>query len=144
MKKLSILLLALVLMLTSAVPAFAAGGKPPVPPGPNPGPIEFHARFGMIHFALVGEITQVNLETGVVKVTVACGNFLVRPYLGQELSLKTNEGTRFLLRSDTGVVTPITLADLQVGDEVSAGGKLVDDNFKAARITVNPLMHCQP
>ena len=122
MKKSLVVLMVVVLLAVRAVPAFAARGVPPQPPTPNKGG----------QFTLAGTITAI--DGNVVTVTVVGGNPIVKPYVGQTVSLQTNSATRFLLTSETGTIV-ITLADLQVGQNVSAQGKLANGTWTANRIT---------
>jgi hypothetical protein len=112
------MLLALVLglLLAAVSPAMAAS-----PRGPR----------GV--FALAGKITA--LGDGTVTVKVLAGNKLVKPYRGQELTVTVTEATRYLLKEGT-TVTPITFADLKVGDKVSVNGRVANQVWTATRITV--------
>ena len=123
MKKSLIVLLVVTALLMSAVPAFAAKGTPPQPPMRNQG--------GM--FTLAGKITAIN--GNVVMVQVVSGNPIVRPYVRQTVALQTTAATRFLQATTSGTVV-ITLADLQVGQNVSAQGKLANGVWMTNRITV--------
>ena len=123
MKKLLVVLMMVTLLLASAVPAFAAKGTPPQPPMRNQG--------GM--FTLAGKITAIN--GNVVTVQVVSGNPIARPYVGQAVVLQTTTATRFLQVTASGTVV-ITLADLQVGQNVSAQGKLANNVWTTDRITV--------
>ena len=123
MKKSLVVLMVVALFLVSAVPALAARGQPPQPPARNRG--------GM--FTLAGTITAI--DGTVVTVQVVGGNPLVKPYVGQTLALQTLESTRFLQVTATGTVV-ITLADLAVGQNVSAQGSLVNNVWVTGRITV--------
>jgi hypothetical protein len=120
MKKVTMTLLVLVVLAATAMPALAAGGPPPVRGRSN-------------SFTLAGIITAINGTTVTVQVTG--GNPMVREYSGQTLTLQTTSGTRYLLKTDTGVV-PITFADLAVGQKVSASGTVANNVWTAARITV--------
>jgi len=40
---------------------------------------------------------------------------LVKPFIGENLTLQTTDATRFLLRNPGAAATPITFADLAVG-----------------------------
>lgn len=122
MKKTVSLFIALVLLVGATVPAFAASE----PSGRGNAP-----------FTLSGTITAIQGTT--VTVHVLAGNYLVHPYLGQDLTLQTTEATRFLLRTPTGCVV-ITLADLAVGQSVSVQGTLADEVWTATRITVGALL----
>ena len=118
MKKMVSLFIALVLLVGVAMPAFAAGEP---------------SRHGRAPFTLAGTITAIQGTT--VTVHVVAGNYVVRPYIGQDLALQTTTATRFLLKTATGTVV-ITLADLAVGQNVSAQGTFVAGAWTAERITV--------
>ena len=120
MRKLTVALLVLVVLTATAMPALAAGGPPPV-----------RGKSGS--FTLAGDITAISGTT--VTVQVSGGNPIVREYVGQSLTLQTTSSTRYLLKTDTGTV-PITFADLAVGQKVSASGKVANNVWTAARITV--------
>ena len=122
MKKSLVVLMVVALLFVGAAPAFAAG------PGPMP-PVR--NRGGQ--FTLAGVITAI--DGSVVTVQVAGGNPIVKPFIGQNLPIQTTVQTRFLLKTDTGTVV-ITLADLQVGQNVSAQGQLAGGIWTANRITV--------
>jgi hypothetical protein len=94
----------------------------------------FFPRIGHIRrVTLAGVITTINGKT--VSVQVTCGNPIVREYIGQALALQTTSSTRYLLKTDTGVV-PITFADLAVGQKVSASGTVANNVWTTVRITV--------
>lgn len=122
MKKSLVVLMVIVLLAVSAAPAFAARGVPPQPPISNRGGL----------FTLAGTITAI--DGSVLTVKVVSGNPIARPYVGQNVALQTTATTRFLLTAPTGTVV-ITLADLQVGQNVSAQGKLANGMWTADRIT---------
>ena len=125
MKKLLTLSLIFALIMLAASPALAAG------PCDNKGP----ARRGI--FALVGTITALDTTAMTVTVQVSSGNRLVKPYIGTALTISTDQATRFLLRNPDGEATPITFADLSVGQHISSRGRVVESAWKALRITVN-------
>ena len=120
MKKLTVALLVLVVLAATAMPALAAGGPPPI-----------RGKSGS--FTLTGAVTAINGTTVAVQVTG--GNPIVRPYVGQMITLQTTSSTRYLLKTDTGVV-PITFADLAVGQKVSASGTVANNVWTTVRITV--------
>ncbi len=122
MKKSLVVLMVVVLLAMSAAPVFAAKGVPPQPPLGNKGE----------QFTLAGSITAI--QGNVVTVKVVSGNPAVKPFVGQNVALQTTAATRFLLTTPTGTVV-ITLADLQVGQNVSAQGKLASGVWTADRIT---------
>ena len=121
MKKLLVVTIALFLLAVTVVPAFAAGPLP-APRGP---------------FTLVGRITAIDSANGTVTVTVFRGNTLVQPYLGKSLTLNTTATTRYFYKANAAAVpTPITFADLKVGQPVSVNGTLANGVWTANRITV--------
>jgi hypothetical protein len=120
MKRIFVATLVLLLLAVTVTPALAYS--------------EAAAR-GRGPFALVGQITSVDAVTRTVSVSVLRGNMLVRPYIGQTVTLQTTGTTRFQYK--TGItVTRITFADLKVGQYVSANGPLLNDTWTASRITV--------
>jgi hypothetical protein len=84
-------------------------------------------------FTLVGKIDSIG--NGTVTVQVLGGNPAVKSYLNQLLTVNTAVSTR-ILRKDGTVVTPITFADLKVGDSVNVSGTVADQVWTASRITV--------
>ncbi len=116
MKRWILFALALGLLFASASPAMAAG------PGGTRGT-----------FALAGKIAAIG--DGSVTIQVLAGNKIVKPYVGQELTVAVTDSTRFLLKNGA-VTTPIAFADLKVGDAVSVNGRLADNVWTASRITV--------
>lgn len=109
------ILLALVLTVGLFTPALAAGK------GNSP-------------FALVGKITAVDLATRSVTVQVVSGNALVKPYIGQTVTIKTTTATLFRYTGGT-VTKAIKFEDLKVGNAVSAGGTFSGAIWTASRIT---------
>jgi hypothetical protein len=140
MKKYLVLALVIALLTMSVVPAFAA----------EEGPIRSRNgdgggyRYGYPPFALAGEIVSIDAEARTVTVEAICGNIVVRPYIGDEVTLTTNDMTKFLLRNPDATATPITFDDLKVGDQISAHGRLVEGVWKTTRITVGALLACIP
>ena len=141
MKKLIILTLVLVLLAVSVVPAYAASRTRDQNGAGNKIQVKPH---GKMPFALAGTIASIDPLARTVTVTVACGNKVVKPYIGQDLILQTTAATRFLLRNPDGKATPITFEDLAVGQNVSANGKLADNVWTASRITVGASLICLP
>jgi hypothetical protein len=144
MKKIFVLLIVVALLAVTVVPALADG---------NGNTFEYHHTYrngsplkqaGSNSFALSGTIAALNPGAGTVTVSVACGNILVQPYVGQDVTLETTGVTRFLLRNPSGVATPITFADLAVGQKVSANGELANNAWTASRITVGASLACLP
>ena len=141
MKKLFVLTLVLALVAATVVPALAAGS----PPARNGCGSEGYAgKGGSMPFALAGTIASLDPVARTVTVTIACGNLLVKPLIGQDLTLQTTDATRFLLRNPGGTATPITFADLAVGQKVSANGRLANNVWTAGRITVGAKLTCLP
>ncbi len=95
-------------------------------------------------YALSGTISALDAEAQTVTVTVACGNRLSQPSIGTDVILQTTDATRFLLRVADGTATPITFADLAVGQKISSHGALVDGVWTAIRVTSGALLYCQP
>jgi len=124
LKKILIPLLVIILLLTAVAPALAGSG-----PQPARGK-------GRKPFALVGTITAINGST--VTVHVIAGNRLVKPSIGTDLALATNDLTRFRMRTEDGDTQIITLADLAVGQNVSVNGVIKADVWLASRVTVGP------
>lgn len=130
MKKLLSLSIALFLLVVTVLPVFAAAEPAVGPRAP---------------FALVGRISTIDATTGVVTVKALKGNYLVKPYLGQLVNLKTTATTRYLYKtSAAATATPITFADLKVGDPVSVNGILANGVWTATRITVGASLSCFP
>jgi len=124
MKKLFVVALALVLALTTVAPAFAAG----VPRGT---------------FTLVAVISAIDPVSGAVSISVIKGNTLVKPHIGQSIALTTTVKTRYFYKSSTtAAATPITFADLKVGNAVSVNGTLANGVWTATRITVGAKLTC--
>ncbi len=117
MKRYLFVVLALALVFALANPALAAG--------PRGGNVTGT-------FSLAGKITAIEANT--VTVQVVAGNALVKSYIQQTVPLITTETTRFLANNGT-TVTAITLADLKVGDSISASGTLANNVWTASRIT---------
>lgn len=169
MKKLAVLTLVVVMLSVAVVPAFAAGGLP-ANRGTGTGVCtgdQIGLGTGYQHglgvgnqvgdgsgsqygygirtpYALSGTITSLDPVAMTVSVSVACGNRLVNAYIGTDVTLQTSDTTRFLLRNDDGSATPITFADLVVGENISSHGTLVDETFSAVRVTMGALLSCLP
>jgi hypothetical protein len=130
MKKIVSMSIALFLLVVTVMPALAASESAIAKRGP---------------FSLVGKISAIDAAAGTVTVTVLKGNKLVQPYLGQAVTLQTTVTTRYLYKaSATAVATPITFADLKVGDPVSVNGTLANGIWTATRITVGAKLSCFP
>lgn len=126
MKKLIVVVLTVLVMMTAVSPALAAGG----PRGT---------------FALAGKISAVDSAAGTVTITVASGNTLVKPFIKQDVVIRTTSTTRYLYKSSvTAVATTIKLTDLKVGDAVSVNGTTANNVWTASRITVGASLSCLP
>lgn len=111
-------LLAFAVVPVSAAPASGLGGQRSV-------------------FSLVGKITALDVSSGTVTVNVLRGNPLVKPYFNTDVVVLTTQSTRYLYKSSpTALPTPITFADLKVGDSVNINGTLINNVWTANRITV--------
>ena len=141
MKKFFILTLVLVLLAISVVPAYAANQRRAQNAHENNGQVRQH---GKMPYALAGVIASLDPVTRTVTVTVACGNKVVKPYIGQDLTLQTTDKTRFLLRNPDGTATPISFEDLEIGQNVSSQGKFASSVWTAIRITVGAELNCLP
>jgi len=141
MKKFIVLALVLVLLAVSVVPAYAANGT-----RARTGQIAGNGfgKGGKMPYALAGTIASIDPVARTVTVTVACGNKVVKPHIGQDLAIQTTDATRFLLRNPDGTATPITFEDLAVGQNVSSNGKLANNVWTANRITVGADLNCLP
>ena len=141
MKKLFVLTMVVALLVVTVVPAFAAGG-PQTGNGNSGG--GGSGKGVNAPFALAGTIAGLDPAVRTVTVTVACGNKLVKPFIGQDMTIQTTDATRFLLRNPDGTVTPITFDDLAVGQKVSSHGQFVNQAWIASRITVGADLNCLP
>ncbi len=158
MKKISVVISIVILLVLTVVPAFAAGG-----PSANRGSgtaictgnqaglatgsqarYGYHqAGYGMRNpYALSGTITVLDANSQTVSVNVSCGNGMVNSSIGTEVTIQTTQNTRFLLRNEDGTVTSISFADLVVGESVSSHGSLVDGVWTASRVTMGALLSC--
>jgi hypothetical protein len=143
MKKFAVITMVIVMLALSAVPAFAKG---PQGTGQVNGSCGGGIQAGIgirTPYALSGTIFSLDTEAQTVTVTIACGNRLAQPFIGQNVTLQTSTNTRFLLRNSDGSVTPITFADLAVGQKISSHGSLVNGTWTAVRVTVGALLECQ-
>lgn len=137
MKKVFIFTLVVVMLAISVTPALAANG--------TSHRFEHRSEMGNQQpYSLAGTIASLNPATYTVTVAVVCGNKLVKPFIGQNLVLKTTGETRFLLRNPDGTATPIAFEDLAVGQKLSSSGQLVDSVWTAKRITIGASLTCLP
>lgn len=126
MKRTYAILLALVMLAVSVVPALAA---PEAAQGPRG------------TFTLVGYITAIGSNT--VTVNVVSGNKLVKPYVGTEVTVTVTAGTRYLYNDGTTTVV-IGFGDLEVGQPVSVSGTVANNVWTAKRITAGASIGCLP
>jgi hypothetical protein len=115
MKRWLLFMLLLGLLFATVTPVSAAGKSP------------------RSNFTLAGKITAIGDST--VTIQVLAGNKVVRPFVGKEVTVTVTDATRFFFNDGT-VTTPITFADLKIGDPVSVHGKVANDVWTASRITV--------
>ncbi len=111
-----VVVLLLVALGMLAAPALAA------PKGRSRGPQPY---------SLVGQVVGVNTTDKTVTVTVLSGNAVVRPFVGQQQALHTNDRTRFLPAGTT-------LASLAAGTRISSMGLFAGETFSASQIIVLP------
>ncbi len=130
MKKLFVLLAVLSLAFAAVTPAFAAGKGPGQGQGGPRGT-----------FAMTGYITATGSNT--VTIQVYRGNNLVKPYIGQQVTVTVTAATKYVFR-DGITSTPIRFADLKVGNPVSVNGTLANSVWTAKRITVGAALSCLP
>lgn len=124
MKKFMLFVLTFVLLLVAVTPVAAAPDAP--------------VKSGI--FSAIGKITEIGENTVTIK--VVAGNYLVKPYKGQTLTITMTPTTRYLYKVGT-LVTPSTFADLAVGDPVSIRGKLTADGiWYALRVTEGANLKC--
>jgi hypothetical protein len=125
MKKITVLLIVVLLTLALVTPTLAKSA-PPVSRQP---------------FSLVGKITSVDPVARTVTVQVLRGNPLVRSYLNKTVVLQVTAATRYVF-TDGITQKLITFDDLKVGNPVSAGGSMVVNSWTATRITVGAKLTC--
>jgi hypothetical protein len=133
MKKLIVLLAVFALAFAAVTPAFTAGQGPGKGQGSQKGPRGT--------FAMTGYITAIGSNT--VTIQVYRGNNLVKPYIGQTLTVTVTSSTRYIFKNGT-TSTPIKFTDLKVGDPVSANGTVANGVWTAKRITVGASLSCLP
>jgi hypothetical protein len=145
MKKLIVVSLVVIMLAVSVAPAFAAG-RSPADRGTAAGSGNIDkASFGVCNpYALSGTISSIDETNRTVTVAIACGNSLVQPYLGQNVTLQTTANTRFLVRNADVTVTPITFEDLVEGQNVSSHGTLLNSTWTATRVTMGAQLYCLP
>jgi len=88
-------------------------------------------------FRLTGTITAINPLTKTVAVRVMNGNSLVQPFIGQTIKIQTSVQTRYQLRQGT-TITPITFANLTIGDHVTVNGMHREQAWNGWCFTVGP------
>jgi hypothetical protein len=125
MKKITVLMIVVLLSLVLVTPAMAKSA-PPVSRQP---------------FSLVGKITAVDPVARTVTVQVLRGNPLVRPVLNKTVVLQVTAVTRYVF-TDGLTSKVITFDDLKVGNPVSAGGSLIANVWTVTRITVGARLTC--
>jgi len=119
----------LVLLAVAVMPVVAEGGKNQI-------------RWRANVFALVGEVTALDAEAGTITAEVYTGNQLIKDYVGQELTVVTDEETLFLQFGDTECKS-IAFEDVAVGDYISVNGHVLEGLYVARRITVDVPLHYQ-
>lgn len=129
MKKLLVLTLVFVLLAMSTVPALAFNGG-------STGALYKPTVKGKQLYSLAGRITAVNASS--VTVSVATGNRLAKPHIGNNVVIQVNAYTRLQLAGGT----PITFSQLKVGQSVSSIGIYYSyyGTWIASRITVGAIL----
>jgi hypothetical protein len=89
-------------------------------------------------------IAVIDSGSGTITATVARSNRLVKPFIGQNVSLQLINPIRFLLRNPDGSVPPITFVDLDVDKKISNHGSIAEGHWTASRVTVGTLFMCIP
>jgi hypothetical protein len=141
--KLAILALVVVVSLVAVAPALAAG------PGWGKAQLLHEQRQlsrapRQPFFALAGVITAIDADGGTITVQVQSGNWVVKQYIGQQLTIQVTETTRYRQWTPQGCV-PIEFGEVSVEDTASVQGVLSDGAFVAQRVTVDvPLNCCTP
>ena len=128
MKKLLVVILVLTLVLSTALPAFAAKGTPPV-----------RTRAVSSQFTLAGTITAVDAGAKTVTVRVLAGSRSVFGNLNKDVTVQTTSTTRYLLKTAGGTIMT-TFEFLAPGQNVSVQGSIADHVWTASRITVGALL----
>ncbi len=128
MKKLLAVSLVVILLLATAMPAFAAHGAPAV-----------RIRAGASQFTLAGKISAIDAGAGTVTVRVLAGSRPVHGIINKDVTIYTTPATRYLLKTAAGTQM-ITFADLQAGQNVSVQGIITAKTWTASRITVGALL----
>lgn len=116
MKKYLAFVLAILLLLTTASPAFAG---------------REYGKASRYDFTVVGYITA--LDDATLNIDVVLGSRSIRSYIGTNIVVQITPETRFI---HDGV--SITYGDLTIGDGVSVSGRLSDGAFIAYRVTLDP------
>jgi hypothetical protein len=132
-RKLAVLLLVALVALIAATPALAAGrsrgNERQYGEGGSP-----ERRQIQQYFSLVGVITALDGDT--ITVEVYHGNRIIRPYIGEELTIKLTSSTRYRQWQPGGCI-PISFDGVAVGDTASIQGTVSDDIFTAQRVPVD-------
>jgi hypothetical protein len=88
------------------------------------------------HFSVLGTITAIDGDT--ITLYVLEGSRLVRPYIGQALTVQMTPATLYYEWTPDGLV-PITFGDVGVGDMTNVHGTVAEDgDFTAGRVTLSP------
>ena len=145
-KQIVLLTVAVILILTIASPALAAGkGQGP---GQAPGSGQEQGaghRYqrteqnqpelpGRQYFALVGVIS--GLSSDAITVEIHNGNRFVKPYVGEALTVQLDSSTVYQRWTPEGCV-PIGFGEITIGDTTSIHGSVSEGDFLAERVTVD-------
>jgi len=118
----------LALLAATVMPVMAEGGK------------NQNRWLGQV-FSLVGQVTALDDVAGTITVQVHSGSKLSKSYVGKELTVTTDENTLFLLYGHAKGDT-ITFADVELGDDISVNGYVLNGVFVAKRVTVDVPLNC--
>jgi len=119
MRKLLIVVIVLALLAATVVPVLAA-------------PVE--KKGGQNRYVVAGIVTVVNAADNKLTIHVVLANKKVKSYIGQDLTIQTNETTYFVKKTGHGNVK-ITLADLHPNDTVRVNGRVtVEGVFYAIKV----------
>jgi hypothetical protein len=121
------------LIAVAALPAAAEGDK------------NRYRRLGNV-FGLVGEGTAVDADAGTITIEVMSGSKLVKVAMNIEVTLTTNDDTRFIQYIGPEC-EEAAFEDVEIGDFISANGLVLTEGdttvFLASRVTIDIPLDCQ-
>ncbi len=145
MKKISVLLVLVLLTFAMVIPAATggnglAGGRNGSAAGTGTGSGQGQPGTRSV-LAFAGTISAIGTNT--ITVEVVAGNNLAQSAKGTQVSVTVTANTRYLLRDGT-TVTIISFADLEVDQAVSINGYLLNNVWTASRVTQGASLSCLP